>query len=176
MEADLDKIFAGAKNTNQQAVSHSSHQSTSIPTTAIAANQIPPPSSSQKKPKKSIDWSEHFGIDKRQDNRKQTNSKMESPPNSKGTDHEQVAVMRNIQNTYQDSDPAAEKNAAPSANGVAHSQASEKGTQGKNEKVKKDESKNTWENDTDEKADRKWILKEFYKNLAMSNKRKRESP
>ncbi len=176
MEADLDKIFAGAKNSNQQAESHSSHQSTSIPTTPIAANQIPPPSSLQKKPKKSIDWTEHFGIDKRQDNHKLTSSKVESPSNSKGTENEQVAVMRNIHNTYQESDPAADKNTAPSANGVTHAQGSEKGSQGKNEKVKKDESKNTWENDTDEKADRKWILKEFYKNLAMTNKRKRESP
>ncbi|CAL8107234.1 unnamed protein product [Orchesella dallaii] len=171
VEASLDKIFGDdpKEHVGDQ------HHSTSIPTTAISSSdQIPAPSSTQTKPKKAINWSDYFGIDKRQD-RQHTEAK-EAPLQSSSTinhhdvQHEHEGVNK------QDSAKSDQTITSVSTNLENAAPASESNEKSKNAKEKKD--KNKLENDTDEKADRKWILKEFYKNLAMSTnvKRKRESP
>jgi hypothetical protein len=176
VEADLDKIFAGV------AGDHSKHSS--IPTTAISSNHqiIPPPSSGIQK--KSIDWSNYFGIDKRSDKQSAgvTGEESKQAPSSSASSLSSAPATMTHHNEGKNEKKSIGKS---NEHEVTSSSKSLEGGDGhpniieKSDKLKDKKDKTRLENDTEEKADRKWILKEFYKNLAMSTnvrKRKRESP
>jgi len=170
VEASLDKIFGG----HMQREDDNKH-STSIPTTAISSSdQIPAPSHTQTKSKKAINWSDYFGIDKRQDKHPEAiSSSLSDTSDHYDAEHEHKTI--NTHNNPDKNDKGKATTSASSSLGSAPPMPTETD---KAEKLKEKKDKSRQENDTEDKPDRSWILKEFYKNLAMSTnvKRKRESP
>lgn len=200
--ANLDKVFANLKGDGELATK----QQALIPTTAISssADQIPAPASSLQK--KAIDWSHYFGIDKRQQAEISGGNKgpkgegsdtmhhITTENNNLGKEEEAgeaehvhnseagaAAVTSKQYNQGATSTTSTEGSMAPVAMALASSSSTDHEHQqseehNKSDKLKEKKDKQKQENDTD-KPDRKWILQEFYKNLAMSTnvKRKREA-
>ncbi|CAG7835925.1 unnamed protein product [Allacma fusca] len=169
--AELEKVFmppralplatsdhTGPATTDKAEVTthdHSGH------TAAAGQGQIPAPGSLSKN-KKSIDWSEYFGIDK------------------KGA--KEVTGQEQVTKTTGQSDAHSHKvtTSAPEVPAVkpkAIVRITEPSKTSAKESKEHKKLRVREENETENKSDRKWILNEFYKNLAMSTniKRKRET-
>lgn len=182
MAAELDKAFGSASTAGNQKEDHPSHHSAAVPTTSIvSSNQIPSPSHSNKKPKKAIDWSDYFGIDKRQDdpNKKQKEAINLDQQSLSPKANQQAVSENDASEEHSDKTTSISSSTASSTTAIDGAKRDSETSKDKSKKAKdKTEDPNRQENDAKEKSDQQWILKEFYKHLAMStnNKKKRESP
>lgn len=136
-------------------------------------NQLPAPSNI--KEKKSIDWSNYFGIDKRSNNEKHVEKdtatsdvKDKIPSEDPHEPHSHLQNEKVISSTT-----SMPTSTITSTNGASRD------TRTKSDVTDKALEKNQEsENAKKAESDKQWILKEFYKTLAMSTnvKRKRETP
>ena len=155
------------------------HHEHKAPTASASSGQIPSPSGSSKA-KKSIDWSEYFGIDKKSGGGKTDGiiSAMKASTNGEPqvSEHSTVVTAAAHKSVDTESSTAASAPSVKPNKAMVASRITEPSKTGLKESKDHKKLRVREENETENKSDRKWILNEFYKNLAMAGnvKRKRD--